>query len=243
MTDRNPGSDDDQQIDHEDVEGHVSGPSQRDMDRSWEDYETVENKLRPGIGAAVWKITVVGISIVILLSMTLAIAGPLLDRSREPVQVRPERTTATVLKVIDGRTIVVSSGRGEQTVRMIGVDAPLFGDLFYDLAQQVGHSWIGGQEVLLEADEQEMDSQGRLLRYVYFDDVMINAALILNGLGKVESEQPNIRYDAFLVDMERRARESGTGIWDPAYNDEVQGSSDKTEASSHFKFVARPAAS
>ena len=53
--------------------------------------------------------------------------------------------------------------------------------------------------------------------YVFFDDVMINAALLLNGLGSAETEHPNIRYDGYLNDMERQARESGVGIWDLSF--------------------------
>ena len=213
MTNKDSRDDRDQKIDDDDDRGRVFRPSQRDMDNSWEGYETGEKSNRPGFGGAAWKIAVVVVSLVILLSMTLGIAGPLFNRSRSPEQVQPERTAASVLRVIDGRTIVVRVGGGEQTVRMIGIKALAFGDLFYDFAQQVSQSWIGGQEVLLEADERETDEQGRLLRYVYFDSVMINAALILNGLGSAETEHPNVRYDGFLTDMERQARESEVGIW------------------------------
>ena len=71
-----------------------------------------------------------------------------------------------------------------------------------------------------------------MLRYVYFDNVMINAALILNGLGKSETEPPNIRYNGYLADIERQAREAGAGIWDPAYGDPgPEAGSGNTEAS------------
>ena len=62
-----------------------------------------------------------------------------------------------------------------------------------------------------------------MLRYVYFDDVMINAALILNGLGKIETEPPNVRYDGYLTDIERQAREAEAGIWDPTYDGSGRG--------------------
>jgi endonuclease YncB( thermonuclease family) len=227
MTNKNPFENED---DVDDADGNISGPSQRDMDRSWEDHESGKIKDPNGLGSSLWKIVVVGVSVVILLAMGFGTIGPLLNRSSTPQQVRPEQTAASVLRVIDGRTIVVSVGDGEQTVRMIGIEAPQFGDFFYDFAQEVNQNWIGGQEVLLEADERETDEQGRLLRYVYFDDIMINAALILNGLGKAETEQPNTRYSGYLADMERRARVSGVGIWDPAYEEATQNDSTNTEA-------------
>ena len=72
---------------------------------------------------------------------------------------------------------------------------------------------------MLEADDRDSDEQGRLLRYVLFDNIMINAALIVNGLVKHESERPNTRYDAFLIEMERQARESEVGIWNNSFNE------------------------
>lgn len=223
----------------DDAHDNVYGPSQEDMDRSWQGYETGEVRDRRGFGGTVWKVVVVGVSLVILVSMSFGILGPLLGRSRTSQPVQPERVTASVLRVIDGRTIVVNAGDGEQTVRLIGIESPLFGDPWYRVAQQASQSWIGGKEVLLESDERDTDEQGRLFRYVYFDNVMINAALILNGLGKAETELPNVRYNSFLADMEQRARQAGAGIWNPAYRDpEIDTESNSTEASLHFEFDA-----
>lgn len=232
----------------DDLISTVYGPSQDDMDRSWQGYETEGIQRRPGIGGAVWKYAVVGISLVILVSMALGIAGPLVGRSRivEPAQrVYFVRVVASVLRVIDARTIVVRSGDGEQTVRLIGIESPDFGDPWYDIARQASESWIVGQEVLLEADARDTDEQGRLLRYVYFDDVMVNAALIFNGLGKVETAHPNIRYDSSLAEMERQAREAERGIWSPAQGTPgLDAGSGNTEASirpeSFPGFYARP---
>ena len=199
----------------DDLVDKVYGPSQEDIDRSWDGYESGENGSSRNPSGFLWKVTIVVVSLIILASLSLGIIGPLFDNS-EPVQrAAPERVDAKVLRVIDGRTIVVDSGDGERTVRLIGVEALPFGDPFFDFAQQVVYNWIGGKGVVLEADERDGDGQGNSMRYVYFDDIMINAALILNGLAKVATERPNTRYDAFLADMERQARESQVGIWDP----------------------------
>jgi hypothetical protein len=39
----------------------------------------------------------------------------------------------------------------------------------------------------------------------------------LNGLGTSDTEHPNVRYDGYLTDMERQARDSGAGIWDERF--------------------------
>ncbi|MCZ6539536.1 MAG: thermonuclease family protein [Chloroflexi bacterium] len=224
----------------DDLVQKIYGPSQADIDRSWEGYGTGEAQRRRGVGGSIWKYVVVGVSLVILASFALGAIGPIFGPSRasEPVQrIQPERTAASVLRVIDARTIVIRSGAGEQTVRLIGIESPLFGDSLYSFAREVSQSWIGGQEVLLESDERDADEQGRLLRYVYFENVMINAALILNGLSKAETEGPNVRYDGFLADMERQAREAGIGVWDPLYNaPETDTRSSNTEASLRSEF-------
>ncbi len=203
----------------DDLVNKVYGPSQDDIDRSWEGYETGRSVGGKSMTGIVWKAAIVVVSLVILASMSLGVLSPLFGGSDSPQERAPERITATVLRVIDGRTIVINSGDGEQTVRLIGVESPPFGNPFYDFAGEVTQSWIGGKTVLLEADQRDSDDQGRLMRYVFFDNVMINAALILNGLGTAGSEQPNIRYSDYLTDMERQARGNGVGIWDEAFGD------------------------
>ena len=206
-------------LDYDDPENKILGPSQSDIDRSWDGYES--NGGAQKIGGMAWKATIVIVSIVILASMSIGIFGPLLngDRSAEPTP--PDRVSAQVLRVIDGRTIVVDAGNGEQTVRLIGIESPPYGDQFYDFAQQVTQSWIDNKEVLLESDERDGDEQGRLLRYVFIGNVMINAALLLNGLGNADIKHPNTRYDGYFAEMERQAQESGIGIWDDAFGGDM----------------------
>ena len=199
----------------DDLVNQVYGPSQNDIDRSWDGYQTGGSSRR--LGGMIWKLTIVAVSLVILASMSLGILGPLLGGSGDSQPEIPERTTADVLRVIDGRTIVVDSGDGERTVRLIGVGSPEFSNPYFGFAQEVTESWIDGKQILLESDQQDADDQGRLMRYVFLDTVMINAALILNGLGDLETAQPNTRYDGYLADMERQARESGVGIWDTSF--------------------------
>tara|TARA_Y100001936_G_scaffold114112_1_gene111957 strand:- start:1564 stop:2292 length:729 start_codon:yes stop_codon:yes gene_type:complete len=210
--------------DHEVVE-KIYGPSQSDIDRSWEGYEEGGSTQRAG--GIIWKVVIGLVSLVVLVSMTIGLIGPLFGDSGSSQPTQPHRTTAYVIRVIDGRTIVVDHGEGEQVVRMIGVDTPPYGNPYYDFAQQVTASWLNGREVLIEADQEDTDIQGRLLRYVYLENVMVNAALILNGLGTVYPDSSNLRYNGYLADMELQAKESEVGIWDPAFRtDDVDGTDD-----------------
>jgi endonuclease YncB( thermonuclease family) len=213
--------------DHEfDLLDNVYGPSQRDIDRSWENYETGGGRKR--LGGWAWKLIIVAVSLVVLGSMSIGILGPLINGSDSSQTAPPDRVDANVLRVIDGRTIVVDTSDGEQTVRMIGVGSAEYGDPFFSFGQEVTQSWIGGKEVQLESDQLKGDEQGRQMRYVFIDNVMINAALRLNGLAKAETEHPNIRYDGYLADMERQAKESGVGIWDISFGNEIEAGDSQT---------------
>ncbi len=209
--------DDTKDSEPENITDDVHGPSQRDIERSWDGYESGRDEGGADPRRIVWKAVIVMVSLVILASMTLGIIGPLFGGSQQDRQVQPERIAANVLRVIDGRTIIIDAGQGEQIVRLIGIKTPEFGDPFYNFSREVSQSWIGGKSVMLEADQLEIDSQGHLLRYVFFENIMINAALMLNGLGTIETELPNVRYDNYLKQMELQARESEVGIWDSDY--------------------------
>jgi endonuclease YncB( thermonuclease family) len=214
-----PDNEPPEEIDDDDLVNKVYGPSQNDIDRSWEGYESGHTVGGRSVGGMVWKVAIVVVSLVILASLSLGVLSPLFGGDDSPQERAPEWITATVLRVIDGRTIVISSGYGEQTVRLIGIESPPFGHPFYDFAGEVTQAWIDGKTVMLEADQLDSDDQGRLMRYVFLDNIMINAALILNGLGTAESVQPNIRYSDYLTEMERQARGNKVGIWDEAFGD------------------------
>ena len=190
--------DDNKDNEPENTTDDVRGPSQRDIDRSWDGYESEQGREGTYGGSIVWKTVIVMVSLVILASMALGIIGPLFGGSQQERSLEPERVAANVLRVIDARTIIIDGGQGEQTVRLIGIKALDFRDPFFDFSREVVQSWIEGKSVMLESDQLELDSQGRLLRYVFFENIMINAALMLNGLATIETELPNVRFDNYL---------------------------------------------
>ena len=64
----------------------------------------------------------------------------------------------------------------------------------------------------LERDAVDSDAQGRLLRYVYLDGSMVNAALIAVGMGTAATGQ-NVRYAEGFRRLEAQARSEQLGIW------------------------------
>ncbi len=56
------------------------------------------------------------------------------------------------------------------------------------------------------------DRYGRLLAYVWVDDVMVNAELVRRGYAQVMTVPPNVRYQQLFIDLQRGAREAGRGL-------------------------------
>jgi micrococcal nuclease len=121
--------------------------------------------------------------------------------------------TAKVIQVIDGDTITIEGG---YRVRYIGIDTP---ETYPELEEYGAEAWqanrrlVEGKEVRLERDVSETDKYGRLLRYVYVDDVFINAELVKQGLAEAIPYPPDTKYQDYLEKLETEAREAGRGMW------------------------------
>ncbi len=121
--------------------------------------------------------------------------------------------TAAVIQVIDGDTIIIE---GDYRVRYIGIDTPEIRPTVeaYGLeAWQANRELVEGKEVRLERDVSETDRYGRLLRYVYVDDVFVNAELVRQGLAEVKFYPPDTKYQDYFEELEAAARKAGLGMW------------------------------
>lgn len=136
--------------------------------------------------------------------------------------VAPQLTHATVVRVIDGDTIEVSiSARWWLTyrVRYLGIDAPETGhysqpaECFGTQASVKNSQLVAGKTVGLEKDVSETDQYGRLLRYVWVDDILVNDYLVRHGYARVYTYPPDVRYAEQFRQAEREARENNWGLW------------------------------
>ena len=121
-------------------------------------------------------------------------------------------TVAKVTQVIDGDTVIVQGG---YHVRYIGIDTPEIDEPFYQEAKDLNRELVDGKEIRLEKDVTDKDKYDRLLRYVYVDNVFVNAELVRQGYAYVypESQFPDIKYYDLLKEAEMEAREAERGIW------------------------------
>ncbi|UCD03938.1 MAG: thermonuclease family protein [Candidatus Woesearchaeota archaeon] len=120
------------------------------------------------------------------------------------------REEVFVYEVIDGDTFLISTG---DRIRLIGIDAPEKDQPYYLEAKERLSGLLKNKKVTLEKDKEDMDSYGRLLRYVYADDVFVTLELIEEGYARVIIIHPNSKYESELKKAEYKAKESELGIW------------------------------
>ena len=152
--------------------------------------------------------------------MGLAVCGALvafaLGAAAISSHARSLRTTATVVRVVDGDTIELAGGA---RVRLLQIDAPELGSgecYSRKAAKELRLLVPPGAQVGLRADAAlgRVDRYGRLLRYVFRERMNVNLALVARGAATVwfyEGERG--RYAATLVWAARRARSQRRGIW------------------------------
>jgi len=122
-------------------------------------------------------------------------------------------TQATVIQVIDGDTIEVDISGNLYRVRYIGIDTPERGQEGYDEATLANAQLVSNRVVTLEKDVSETDKYGRLLRYVWVEEGMVNAILVASGYAQVSTYPPDVKYQAEFLELQRQAEQTGIGLW------------------------------
>jgi micrococcal nuclease len=137
------------------------------------------------------------------------------DRSSRPGQ-------ATVVRVVDGDTLIVRVGGADESVRLIGIDTPetvapgrpveCYGAEASDHLEALTPA---GTDVRLERDVEARDVYDRLLAYVYRDDdgLFVNRAQVEGGYAEAKDYPPNSAHRAELQQVQASARSGGTGLW------------------------------
>ncbi len=121
-----------------------------------------------------------------------------------------------VIRVIDGDTIELNTG---EKVRYIGINAPELHhpqkgvEYFAREAYEANRRMVEGKRIRLEFDVEKRDRYGRLLAYVYVDDIMVNEWLVANGYAQVATFPPNVRYAERFRKLEAEARRLKIGLW------------------------------
>ena len=121
------------------------------------------------------------------------------------------RTQARVVDVIDGDTIDVDIGGSLFRVRYIGMDTPERGEVCYEEATLANALLVSNKTVELGKDISETDRYGRLLRYVWIGEGMVNAILVATGYAQVVTYPPDVKYQGQFLELQRQAQQTGLG--------------------------------
>ena len=140
-------------------------------------------------------------------------------------QAAPAVTTdgqATLVRVVDGDTIVARIGGSDERVRLIGIDTPesvkpggpveCFGR---EASGHLASLLPQGTPIRLVGDAEALDRYGRLLAYVYRqpDGLFVNAAMARDGFAAPLTITPNVAHSAELLEAARRAHAGRRGLW------------------------------
>lgn len=122
----------------------------------------------------------------------------------EPTEVKQ------VIRVIDGDTIEIEGG---VHVRYIGIDTPEVGQCLADQATAENSQFVAGKDVKLETDIEKYDKYGRLLAYVFVDNIFVNKKLVQDGFAMVTTYPPDVKYVDQYLAAQKEAKDAGRGLW------------------------------
>jgi len=128
----------------------------------------------------------------------------------------------TVERVVDGDTVVVRLPRGQERVRLVGIDTPetvdprkpvqCFGK---EASNRTKALLPKGTAIRLERDVEARDKYGRLLAYVFRrqDGMFVNLDLAEEGYARPLTIPPNVAYADQFAAAAAEAQRTGRGLW------------------------------
>ncbi len=147
------------------------------------------------------------------------------DNTKKSVSTPDTRQLATLIRVVDGDTIIVSVNGKRETVRVIGIDTPEVVDpgktveCFGKEASRYAKLYFEDtdKKLWLEFDrtQADRDKYQRLLRYVFTDDGSVDYGQIMISLGLAIEYTYNTpyKYQKIYKQAELEAREAKKGLW------------------------------
>ena len=142
--------------------------------------------------------------------------------SHGAVSVSADGARATVVRVVDGDTVVLRIAGRKESVRLIGVDTPetkhptkpveCFGP---EASRHAAGLLPAGTEVLVRRDTEARDVYRRLLLYVYRadDGLFVNRELVAGGWAVPKSYPPNTAHAEEFAALAATAEAAGLGLW------------------------------
>ena len=144
------------------------------------------------------------IGIVIGLCFVLALSSSVFSQ---------ESTSVTVLRIIDGDTMMMMVEGKKEWVNLLAVDAPEGVQPWGMVAHNALNVLVAGKDMRLEFDKEQRNPAGQMWGYLWVGETFVNLEMVLNGYALWDFWPPNIRYDEQLLDAEFQARKDRKGMW------------------------------
>lgn len=142
-----------------------------------------------------------------------------------PLRLSPDalgRVHGTIVRVIDGDTVVARFPGGSETIRLIGVNTPethhptkpveCFGP---EASAHTGALLPEGTDIWVERDAESRDRYGRLLGYLHrsSDGLFVNLELVAGGFAVPYPFPPNTTFERHFAEAARAAHSASLGLW------------------------------
>jgi len=124
------------------------------------------------------------------------------------IQEEYELEEAFVIRVIDGDTIETDLG----DIRLLGINTPEKSDYLYQEAKDYLRK-IENKTIYVLRDNMDKDKYDRLLRYVFYENNMLNLELLENGLA-VRYMDNDLKYQEKIIRAEEYAIINELGLYE-----------------------------
>lgn len=126
----------------------------------------------------------------------------------------------TVVRVVDGDTLIADIRGEETTIRLLNIDTPETKDpdqpvqcLGPEASEFLAERLPAGTEIELEYDQERTDRYGRTLAGVFESDSLVNAEIAAAGLGVPVLFEPNDRFLPEVEEAAATAQADGLGLF------------------------------
>ncbi len=150
------------------------------------------------------------------LSLAAVIVVGLAACTAESTATTERGIAAHVVNVSDGDSLIVEVDGIEEKIRLIGVNAPERDECFGEESAGGLRTLLDNADVSIVTDIEARDQYGRILAYVYRDNLFINEEVASQGLVLARAYEPNTTLQQQIDSAAQVARKNQTGMWAPS---------------------------
>jgi micrococcal nuclease len=125
-----------------------------------------------------------------------------------------QKQTTQVIKIIDGDTIETTNPQNPsttQTIRLLGINTPEKNQPYYHEAKTFLNK-LQNQTIQIQQDKEDLDKYQRKLRYIYYNNKLINLQIIEQGLATTFMTE-NLIYKNQFQRAEEQAKIQQINLW------------------------------